>query len=151
MNLSITGIIKEIVFIVIALTGVMLLINGVEALWHLPNEAALHVVVTVLAIFLSQLPKVFVLRREFAILFDHQKRIDPRVRNAVLSFLRPRLKKHLEEGRFLIDSKVMVNEEELQEFVKASFDACRGSYQGTDKHPPSELESYSQIWCMSIL
>jgi len=132
--------IKEVFYTLLALAIVNLIISGINGLWQLPAEALLHTGVTVLALGMALLAKLFLIRHEILIFLNHYMCLPRAVRKPVSSFLLPRLKNHLEKCKLLVGDGIKIPEEELEELVEASFGGCRGSYQGTDRNPPSVLD-----------
>jgi len=131
------GYLKDIAYILAALILLNLLVGGLGGFGELPGEAALHIAVTTVALVFALLMRLFVVRREVLVLLEHSRRLHPKIRNAVLAFLLPRLRGHLEESRLLAGEGISVAKVELEVLVDASFNSCKGSYQGTDRHPPS--------------
>lgn len=131
---------KKVFYIFLAIAIVNLIIHGIDGLLHLPAVALLHIGVTALALGLGLLAKLYLIRHEILIFLDHYQRLPRAVRQPVLSFLLPRLKDYLEKNRHLTGNGIEIAEEELEELVEASFEGCRGSYQGTDRNPPSVLD-----------
>ena len=131
--------IRDLLYLVLALIVVVVLLEGFRGLIHLPEAVAFHLGVVAIAGAFGLVVILKSLRKEIVILRDHSERLDARNRRSVLAFLRPRLRDHLREGRRLTSSGIKISEGELQRLVDAAFEDCRRSYQGTDSHPPSEL------------